>query len=357
MGKRKTIMLLVTYGCNLRCAYCYEPKTTQKLVTFEQAQGYLHRQIFSLVKKYEDFEVQFMGGEPLMVFPLIKEISEWLWRQPFPLPLKQVFAPTNGTLLTIGMKRWLVDNKERFCLGLSFDGTRLMQNINRSESSSMVDLSFFAQTWPNQSVKMTLSPDTLPYLYEGVLFLYEQGFRYVTTDLAMGNNVIWKQEHLSVLANQLNLLVDFYVNNVQIPRMSMLDMDVTLVLQKSDELKKCGCGEDLVCIDCDGQTYGCHIFSPISSPRHLAKASQEIDFSNHNLFADKSCGNCLLFPLCTSCYGMNYLLTGNVCKQDPFTCKAFKIQFLSACNLQMQLAELKGDVKKKKVIKKIVSEF
>lgn len=357
MAKRKTIMLLVTYGCNLHCTYCYEPKTAQKQVTVEQAKNYLLRQIGGLENNYEEFEVQFMGGEPMMVFPLVKELSEWLWSQTWPLSLKQVFAPTNGTLLTDEMKGWLTGNKERICLGLSFDGTRLMQNINRSKSSSLVDLAFFAETWPKQSVKMTLSPGTLPYLYEGVLFLYEQGFRHVTTDLAMGNSVVWKQEQLSELANQLNQLVIYYVNNIQMPIISMLDIEVTRVLQKRDMLKKCGCGEDLVCIDCDGQSYGCHLFSPISSPQHLAKLSQTIDFSNHNLFVDNTCVDCLLFPLCTSCYGMNFMLTGSVSKQAPFTCKAFKVQFLSACNLQMKLAELNGNVKKQEVIKKIISQF
>ena len=322
------------------------------------AKRYISEQVSKLdLEVFDEFEVQFMGGEPMMVFPLIKELSEWLWDQTWSLPMKQIFAPTNGTILTYEMKKWLKENKEKVCLGLSFDGTRLMQNINRSKSSSLIDLSFFAHTWPEQSVKMTLSPNTLPYLYEGVLFLYEQGFRHVTADLAMGNNVVWKQEQLLILADQLNHLVDYYIKNVQTSRMSMLDIDVTQVLQKRNTLKKCGCGEDLVCIDCDGQSYGCHIFSPISSSKHLAKASQTLDFSNHKLFVDDICVNCLLFPLCTSCYGMNFILTGDVRKQDPFTCKAFKIQFLSACNLQMKLAELNGNVKMKKEIEKIITQF
>ncbi len=350
-------MLLVTYGCNLRCTYCYEPKKTRKEITLKSAQDNLLKQIEGLEKDYDEFEVQFMGGEPLLVFSLIKQLSEWLWQQDWPLPLKQIFAPTNGTLLTADMKRWLTENKHRFCLGLSFDGTRLMQNVNRSKSSALVDLSFFAQTWPQQSVKMTLSPDTLPFLHEGVLFLNSQGFQHVTTDLAMGDMVVWQPVHLTEFAHQLSMLVDYYVANAQIPRVSMLDMDVTQVLQKRESKKKCGCGEDLVCIDCDGQTYGCHLFSPITTSQERAKGSQSIDFTNHELFADENCLRCLLFPLCTTCYGMNYLLTGNLCHQTPFTCKAFRIQFLSTCCLQLKLAEKDGDQQKQQLIHQIISQF
>ena len=350
-------MLLVTYNCNLRCTYCYEPKTNIKQINLEQAKSFIRTQVLSLDSCYEEFEVQFMGGEPLLVFATIRDLSEWLWQQSWPLPLKQIFFPTNGTLLTPEIKTWLVEHNEKICLGLSFDGTRLMQNINRSQSAPLVNLDFFLQNWPEQSIKMTLSPNTLSYLYDGVIFLNKKGFSHVTVDLAMGNTIVWKQSHLVEFAKQLNLLADYYLKNPHIPRASMLDMDVTLVLKRRTSLKKCSCGEDLVCIDCDGQIYACHLFSPISSSLSIAKQSQSIDFHNHEIFVNEVCRNCLLFPLCTSCYGMNYKLSGDICKQDAFTCKAFKIQFLVMCKMQLQLADVEGNEARKKIIQKLVSHL
>ena len=145
--RRKAIMLLVTYGCNLRGTYCYEPKTVHKQMTVPDAKRYISEQVSRLdLDKFNEFDVQFMGGEPLLQFPLIREVSEWLWNQTWALPLAQVFAPTNGTLLNDDMRLWFSSHKDRICLGLSFDGNQVMQDVNRSDSYSSIDLAFFANT-------------------------------------------------------------------------------------------------------------------------------------------------------------------------------------------------------------------
>lgn len=357
MKKRKTIMLLVTYGCNLNCTYCYEPKTTKVHITFEQAQNFLLQQIEEAEKKYDEFEVQFMGGEPLMEFQLIKKISEWLWTQSFTIPLTQIFAPTNGTLLTDQMKLWFSENKNKVCLGLSFDGNSIMQNTNRSNSYHSVDLHFFSTTWPRQNVKMTISPNTLKHLYDGITFLYSKGFDYITVDLAMGKHISWKDQHLKIFAEQLSQLSNYYLTHTSKPLVSLLGFNVTDVLQNHNLHKKCSCGEDLICIDCDGKIYACHLFAPISATKKMAEKSLSIDFTNYDFFINDNCRKCLLFSVCTCCYGMNFKNTGDVRQQDAFTCQAFKIQFLSACKLQLQIAERNGDLKKSKKIKEIIDNF
>lgn len=55
------------------------------------------------------------------------------------------------------MKNWFNLNKSRIILGLSYDGTDFMQDINRSGSSKFIDKKFFLETYPKQSVKMTIS--------------------------------------------------------------------------------------------------------------------------------------------------------------------------------------------------------
>lgn len=336
--KRKTIMLLVTYGCNLRCTYCYEPKTASYQMSATDAIRYIDNIVSTLDDSYDEYEVQFMGGEPLMVFEMIQEVSEWLWCHPQKIPLGMLFAATNGTLLTDEMKRWLTANKERFCLGLSYDGNRFMQDVNRSRSSSLIDTDFFSATWPDQSVKMTISPQTLSLLYSGVMALHSRGFSNVTVDLAMGKTVMWRKEHLTVFEEQLEQLADFYVQHPEFNVVSLLNIDIAKVLSRNQMSKKCGCGETLVTVDHDGQQYACHLFSPIAVTKALAKKSQSIDFSNHGLFISKECKECFLSPVCISCYGMNYTINGDVSRQSPFTCAAFKLQFKVSCQMQLEKA-------------------
>lgn len=324
-------------------------------MSLNDAKRYISETVDSLEDPYSEFEVQLMGGEPLLRFGFIKELSEWLWQQTFKIPLVQVFAATNGTLLSNEIKNWFFDNRERICLGLSFDGDGFMQNANRSESFSKVDLAFFAQTWSKQSVKMTLTPKTLPHLYDGAVFLHQSGFKHIAADLAMGAKVDWRQEDLSVLSIELQKLTGYYLQNPDVPRISLLDIDIFAIFSETKSLKKCSCGEDLVCIDCDGEKYACHLFSPISMPSAKARKSQTIDFSKHENFVPDTCKPCALFSVCTVCYGMNYLQHDDTTAQNAFICQAFKVQFYNCCNLYLQTKDINPS--DKALIERVLSEI
>ena len=353
----KTIMLLVTYKCNLHCSYCYEPKQTFFQMNVEKAKEYILKQVNKLGDEYDSFEVQFMGGEPLLVFPMIKDVSEWLWKQHFCKPMKMLFAPTNGTLLSAEMKTWLLANRHRFCLGLSFDGDNLMQNINRSESFNLINIEFFAKTWPEQSVKMTVSPQTVEYLAKGVNYLFDKGFNDVVADLAMGDHAVWNKLSLTTLKEQLNILVKEYMGNTQKPRVSLLqqNLDDIFKLEKND--KCCSCGEHLVCIDFDGAEYACHLFSPIASDKSKAKKREQIDFSSHKQFVTKKCKMCQLINLCNRCAGMNFLCNNDVAEPLRFHCAAFKIVFLANCRLQYLLASKENNHHRMVMIEKLINSI
>lgn len=351
-------MLLITYSCNLNCAYCYEPKTENKKMTPEKAISYIKDVVDNLDDSYSEFEVQFMGGEPLLQFDLIKTVSTWLWEQTFKIKLSHIFIVTNGTLLNANMKQWLSANRDRICIGLSFDGDNLMQNINRSSSASLVDVAFFASNWPEQTVKMTISPETIGRLYDGVKYLVGCGFSSISADLAMGNKIIWKDSHLTVFAEQLDKLVRYYVENVDVPLFSMFNVDVVSILtSKTGMAKNCSCGENLVCIDTDGQHYPCHLFSPITLTREELQGASDYNFRDHECFTIPACKDCAIELFCPQCYGMNYLCTGDIRKQSPFTCSSTKIQFVYACKCQMERAAKIGDAKKYSNLRSIIENI
>ena len=337
-------MLLVTYRCNLNCTYCYEPKMEYKNMTAAEAKAYIQDAVNSLDDSYSEFEIQFMGGEPLLQFNLIKDVSTWLWEQQFRIKLSQIFIVSNGTLLNDEMKSWFSTNRENICIGLSFDGNSSMQDINRSQSSTLVDLQFFVKNWPEQNVKMTISPDTINSLYNGVVCLVEKGFLSITADLAMGDKIEWADQHLDLFAEQLDKLSYFYQEHLSAPLFSMFNIDVLSVLDgKRYGKKQCGCGEDMICIDVDGKQYACHLFSPITLSGEKLLLSHDIDFSKHECFAAATCSNCAIEQLCPHCYGMNFLCTGDIRKQSAFTCKSFKIQFSYALKCQLGRALKSGD--------------
>lgn len=305
----------------------------------------IRKQIEALPDNYDSFEIHFMGGEPLLEFALIKDVSEWLWSEQFDKRLSMVYAPTNGTLLNDEIKEWCISNKERLCLGLSFDGDETMQNLNRNNSSASIDLGFFSQTWPRQSVKMTISPNTIQGLASGVEYLHKHGFTYVVADLARGSQLNWNKGHLKELSKQLDKISIYYCQTKDGNHLSMLDIDIfSLVNAKKVYHKSCSCGEDLSCIDVDGTSYACHLFSPIALPKGKAEASLSIDFSKYEDFQNKDCEKCMLNCLCNHCYGMNYICTEDVSKPAPFHCAAFKTIYVENCRHRLRMA-MKNDNK------------
>lgn len=345
MEKTKLIMLLITYKCNLHCSYCYEPKVSGVKMSVSKAKQIIKDQLALIGDDYSSVEIDFMGGEPLLEFSLIKEVSEWLWYSfEYEKPLK-LFACTNGTLLTDEMKVWFAKNKEKITLGLSFDGDMGMQNENRSMSYSKVDLSFFSTTWPEQSLKMTISPNTIHKMSSGIVYLHEKGFKSISPSLAMGPDIEWGKELLLVYQSELKKLLQYYLDHPFITPCSLFCLDILSLIHHSEYTgKKCSCGEHFICVDWDGNTYACHMFSPIALPIEKAlKSNLLYDFSNHAQFQSEICSKCILDSICSHCYGMNYYCSNDVTKHSPFHCSAFKIQFVANCNFRIQLAEKNGD--------------
>lgn len=357
MGKQKSIMLLVTYKCNLHCSYCYEHKISNFHMTVDKAKQVIQNQLAHLSDEFDSVEIQFMGGEPLLEYSLIKEVSEWLWSLQMNQQLMVLFAPTNGTLLNDEMKSWFYANRNRIHLGLSFDGDNSMQDTNRSASSNRVDLEFFAKTWPEQSIKMTISPETVELLSEGVAFLHSKGFKYISADLAMGDRLQWTRSSLQKFQSELRKLCNYYMENPKLIPFSMLRLDINSVCKKSMAgVKTCSCGEDMICVDWSGESYACHLFSPIALPLNKARRSNIVyDFSDYSQFNGEKCSRCALNNVCNHCYGMNYLCTGDVTQPSPFHCSAMKIIFAANCRFRLALAEQKTDLKQVNAIINVIN--
>ena len=357
MGRQKTIMLLVTYKCNLRCS-CYEPKGSKFRMTTNRAKQIIQEQMSSLNDDYDSVEIQFMGGEPLIEFPLIQEISEWLWTSAYASKVMVLFAPTNGTLLTSEMKKWFTEYKDKIHLGLSFDGDIDMQNTNRSSSFDRVELSYFASTWPEQSVKMTISPETISHLADGVIYLHNKGFKYISADLAMGLSVNWSKQSLVSYKQELNKLSKYYLENPTLIPFSMLRVNVESIGRSKHSVKTCSCGEDMICVDWTGKTYACHLFSPVSLPMEKAiQSNLKYTFSDHSQFESSICAKCVLNIACTHCYGMNYICTDDVSCPASFHCSAFKILFVENCKFRLAQAEQNNDQKTLQSIKRVISKI
>ena len=334
--RRRTCMLMVTHACNLNCTYCYESHKKNAYMDVNLAKEIILKEA-QFVKDSHDFdemEIDFMGGEPFMNFPLIKEIVEWLEGGVIHVPYI-CFATTNGTLLTDEIKNWLRQHKDTINLGASYDGNTEMQSTNRGTDKYNIDLAFFNELWSHQSLHMTISKETLSNLAEGVLDIQNKGYKI---EGALAEGVDWKIEDAITYREQLSILKNAYLKNSALTPFNRLTRYVDVFYSsdtKKVQEKWCGTGKAMATYDIDGKKYGCHMFTPVVLG-DKAILSDSVDWESTESVADDYCKNCVLRNFCPTCAGFNYKYRGNLETRDKCWCPMILAEALTACEFQIE---------------------
>lgn len=346
-AKRCTCSLYMTERCNLKCIYCYEHIKRDVLLSVEIAQNAI-RQTFerAVEENVEYVEILFHGGEPFMAFERIKEICLWLWSQEW--PCKYIcYATTNGTLVHGEIRQWLKENSHRFVAGLSLDGTPEMHNRNRSDSYQRIDIDFFLKTWPTQGVKMTPSPETIETLADGVIHIHNLGF--VRNNCSFASGVDWghnrqgdKIDYKEILSKQFEKLTMYYLSHPEIIPIDMLNIRFIAVAAgiRSMKSKLCGAGSIMRCWTPDGQCLPCHLF--YEAYKEIGDDLPNFDFSNQASLSDPRCEGCILEPACPTCYGGNFITSGNISTRDIYTCEIMKLRAMAGSWMLGQMLENPG---------------
>lgn len=278
--------------------------------------------------RFDEYEIDFFGGEPLLKFDLIKQTIAYV-RETYPQKKLVFMATTNGTLVHGEVKEWLKAHSDIFVCALSLDGTKRMQDINRCNSFDKIDVDFFAKTWPKQPMKMTVSAETLPYLSEGIVYMHEQGYHF-TSNLAF--DIDWsKKDNAEVLERELMKLIEYYLANPQIEPCQFLSVPINMIASTHPDssFRQCGAGEEMFSYDVDGIAYPCQFFMPVSLGEKRAEEAKALQFPDELYRTDfpKPCCDCIAIRICHTCYGANYELTGDPLKKDEGWCVLQKIIF------------------------------
>ena len=335
-SRRRTCMLMVTHACNLNCSYCYETHKRNAYMDVNLAKEIILRdaQFVSESDQFDELEIDFMGGEPFMNFPLIKEIVEWLEGGVISVPWI-CFATTNGTLLTEEIKSWLRKHKDAINLGASYDGNSQMQSKNRGTEKHNIDLAFFHELWSNQSLHMTISKETLPMLAEGVLDIQKRGY---DVEAALAEGIDWTIDDAVMYREQLCILKDAYLKNTSLTPFNRLSRFVNVfdvpATEKVQE-KWCGTGKYMVTYDIDGQKYGCHMFTPIVLG-NKALLADAVEWDSPKSTADDYCKNCVLRNFCPTCPGFNYKYRGHIAVRDKRWCPVILAEAITSCEFQVE---------------------
>lgn len=126
-----TLSLEIINKCNLNCKYCYLGEKKNTYMSTDIARKSIEIAIHEALKQYDKtLLIYFIGGEPLMAFDILKEITNYANKRCSETGLKSMFSTTiNGTLLTDEITDFFI--KHKFDLKLSLDGPESVHDLNR----------------------------------------------------------------------------------------------------------------------------------------------------------------------------------------------------------------------------------
>ena len=307
--------------CNLNCIYCYERNKKNREFDVYEAFCVVDEQL--KIKTELGTKIKLHGGEPFLVFDKIRQLCEQLWANEYP-EYYHFHLTTNGTLVHGEIQDWLYKNKERITVKLSLDGCKVSSDINRPQSYERIDIPFFVKTWPDLAVNMTITPATLPYMAENILFMHSIGICNIVSHFALMTD--WESCNLEkVLYEQMLELANYYLAHPKTKPCYFFKPDIGDTLNGPLFNAACVRGQGKAYDYQTKKYYPCFMCFPVLAGEKISDELRKIDFTNIDGLEEECCLNCPFINICPTCYAENYITRGAVSRRDMTLCRYQKI--------------------------------
>ena len=171
----------VTKECNCDCIYCYEKDKTSTY-TWEEV-----KELIDSIVKYrtdDEFGIEFLGGEPLLAWDLIKKSYEYLESNK-EINITDYVITTNGTVMTEEIADYISKNP-KLRVAISLDGhifanqLRVFKDSRKNTYNKVIEnINFLKQYGVESSIHITSHPYNVAYIYSSINDLYKRGIRFI----------------------------------------------------------------------------------------------------------------------------------------------------------------------------------
>lgn len=244
------LTLCVTNECNLRCPYCFEDNKTAQNMTLETA--------IKAMETFKPTNISFFGGEPLLNWPVIKEVVE-------KYPDVHFGLTTNLTLITDEMIDFF--DEHNVSVMVSLDGLPAIHNKNRCKSYDLVEkniLKLISKCKRLVEVRMTVLPEDLPYLFESIKHIHSLGVQTIIP--VPVTDVKWDYNNYKELFRQIKMVYEWVINtyddtmyNKNLTVKFIEDFIFANYEQKRKDRSPCGFGSnEFHAVGPDGKVWPCH---------------------------------------------------------------------------------------------------
>jgi len=264
-----TLEVILTAGCNLRCVYCYQNDKKPRRMSWPTLRDALDLVVRSA---NPSVEVLFLGGEPLLEFPLIRQAVEYVRATQGPDKTVTFAIVTNGTLL--GEEEAGLLAAHDFDTYLSFDGVAAAQELRGPRTFPLLDalLDRLAQDRPHflrerLTVGLTLTPATVRHLPESIAYFLRKGVAKIALSPIVTHDPSWAPEKIAVLEDAFAEVFRICLRHYK--RTGAVPLEMFRKSGGGADTDRHGPREGLTCsaptgrvlaVDVDGQVHGCAVF-------------------------------------------------------------------------------------------------
>lgn len=323
----RTLELMVTHGCNLRCRYCYgaDPRpgwesaphlfgSRASAMPWEVAKQGVDF-LLDTSGSQRDLGLVFFGGEPLLELELIRRLTAYVREREASTGKRvRLSLSTNGTLLDAPAVDFLVAN--RIGCQVSIDGPAPVQDANRATADGRGSYAALLQgvrrllaARPGRvpaRVTVASGPVDVPAIVDHLLGL---GFGSVHVEPALGGcgAASLSDDEIATLERQTESVAEKLVGSVlsdQIFDFANLVRFVRATRVVEERLHHhCGAGRGYLALAQDGSFYPCHRFVGMAEYRlgdlahGLAEPSRR-RFTELSVEARPGCSSCWARHLC-----------------------------------------------------------
>ena len=215
--------VVLTAGCNLRCSYCYQNDKKARRMDWDTLRASAD---LVLASERDEVSLLFIGGEPLLEFPLIERAVAYIEERRAPPQKIKYQVITNGTLLTDEHVDFFADHD--FEVQLSFDGVEPAQDLRGRGTFARLDALldrlraekpvFYSE---NLSVSVTLVISAVRHLADSIDYFLDKQIGEIAISPSITFEPGWRLESIDELDGQFSRiftrLVDLYDRTGDVP--------------------------------------------------------------------------------------------------------------------------------------------
>ena len=358
----KALCLHIAHDCNLACRYCFaeegEYHGRKALMSFEVGKKALDFLIASSGAR-KNLEVDFFGGEPLLNWPVVRQLVEYGRSQEAPHNKKFRFTlTTNGVLLDDEVMEFC--NREMGNVVLSVDGRKEVHDRMRpfrkgKGSYDLVVPRFikFAEkrNQENYYVRGTFTRYNLDFSKD-VLHLADLGFRQISVEPVVApetEDYAIREEDVPRILSEYEHLAEEMIRREKRGEgfnffHFMIDLTGGPCVYK--RLSGCGSGTEYLAVTPWGDFYPCHQF--VGEEKYLMGNVDEgitrpeivREFSNCNVYKKPACRECFARFYCSGgCAANASHFTGDINGNYEIGCMLQRKRIECAIMMKAALAE------------------